>query len=1045
MKNKKFLCLTIFFICLFAISTVNASEVNDDVGCVVDKDFSESGINSISTDIGHHSSDSMYSNELDISNSLKGMPMESDDILPSLYSESNDVSKNRLANTNKDIVAAVANGTFADLKDLVSGKSNTTITLSRNYTNTASYSGGIIINGNNVVIRGSSDNIIIDAKSQGIFKITGNNVTISGITFKNAKSTNGSAIFWQGSNGYLNNCNFINCTGLNGGAIFWNSDMGRINKCYFENCSVRGDHCAGGAIYFNSSFGTIKYCIFNNCKSYAPGNYSWGGALYLNGKGIFTENSNFTKCTSSAYNGYDYGDAIYAYNVTDGGLRSCNFVNCTTSRSQSSIYWHGGNGTMQNCNLEKSNFLLAYNLNSEYVSTFKIENSNFFNSKVSLSGPNITIYKSNFTNSSEISIYSGDGNSENAIILLSNFCNNTYLDIKNARNFSISYSNFYNFSGANCGVLGKLTNCNFENCTSAIRWGGIGGNITDCKFINCSTNNGNLIHLSGGNGTIKNCEFINTTGHHIIRNEDNLNINDCNFTGNSVDYIIYNIKNPFLDNRRLILNNNFVDEGIFVYNMGRISSPTLFVVESKTINYGEMINTTGYLYDLTGRNKYNLIVDSGKEIGSTLQSSENFPIILKVGNESNTGKLINDHISFTNVDTSKLSVGSYLFNSNLNSRYTDLVHEGKLIINKANVNLIIQNIENLKYGDNVSSVTVVSNLSTLEPITLVFYKGGVEYVKDIFDAGSYNVVATLENNNYNNNVVSKKFTVNKYPINIVSDGLTSIYKMNNYFKIQAFDSDNLEVNGVDLIIDIYRGEDIFKTVNLNTDSNGIAKYDVSDLPIGDYNVVIRISNENYDGGKTSFIQINKIPTKLTSPIVTATYGVNKYLTITLKDASGNLLANKKVTVKVGSISKNVTTNSNGQVSVLISKLIPKTYVASIIFAGDDYYDKSSTTASVVVKKATPKLTAKAKTFRRSVKTKKYSITLKNNKGKVMKNTKVTLRVNKKTYSVRTNSKGVATFKITNLKKKGKFRAVVKYAGSKYYNKVTKKPIITIKA
>ena len=28
-----------------------------------------------------------------------------------------------------------------------------------------------------------------------------------------------------------------------------------------------------------------------------------------------------------------------------------------------------------------------------------------------------------------------------------------------------------------------------------------------------------------------------------------------------------------------------MDEGIFVYNMGRISSPTLFVVESKTINY----------------------------------------------------------------------------------------------------------------------------------------------------------------------------------------------------------------------------------------------------------------------------------------------------------------------------------------------------------------------------------------------------------------------------------------------------------------------------
>ena len=167
--------------------------------------------------------------------------------------------------------------------------------------------------------------------------------------------------------------------------------------------------------------------------------------------------------------------------------------------------------------------------------------------------------------------------------------------------------------------------------------------------------------------------------------------------------------------------------------------------------------------------------------------------------------------------------------------------------------------------------------------------------------------------------------------------------------------------------------------------------------------------------------------------------------ITLKDASGNILSNKKLTVKVGSIIKNVTTNTKGQVSILISKLVPKTYTASISFAGDNYYVKSSATASVVVKKATPKLTAKAKTFKRSVKTKKYTITLKTNNGKVMKNIKVSLRVNKKTFYAKTNKKGVATFKITNLKKKGKFTAVVKYAGSKYYNKVTKKPKITIKA
>ena len=62
----------------------------------------------------------------------------------------------------------------------------------------------------------------------------------------------------------------------------------------------------------------------------------------------------------------------------------------------------------------------------------------------------------------------------------------------------------------------------------------------------------------------------------------------------------------------------------------------------------------------------------------------------------------------------------------------------------------------------------------------------------------------------------------------------------------------------------------------------------------------------------------------------------------------------------------------------------------------------------------------------------------------MKGVKVTLKVNKKTYSAKTNSKGKATFKITKLTKKGKFNAAITYKGNKYYKKVTKKTKITIK-
>lgn len=89
---------------------------------------------------------------------------------------------------------------------------------------------------------------------------------------------------------------------------------------------------------------------------------------------------------------------------------------------------------------------------------------------------------------------------------------------------------------------------------------------------------------------------------------------------------------------------------------------------------------------------------------------------------------------------------------------------------------------------------------------------------------------------------------------------------------------------------------------------------------------------------------------------------------------------------------------------------PKSYNARITFIGNVNYVKSTVNVKVTVKKATPKITAKSITFKKSVKTKKYKITLKDNQNKLMKNIKVVLKLNKKTYTAKTNKKGVATFK-----------------------------------
>ena len=62
------------------------------------------------------------------------------------------------------------------------------------------------------------------------------------------------------------------------------------------------------------------------------------------------------------------------------------------------------------------------------------------------------------------------------------------------------------------------------------------------------------------------------------------------------------------------------------------------------------------------------------------------------------------------------------------------------------------------------------------------------------------------------------------------------------------------------------------------------------------------------------------------------------------------------------------------------------------------------------------------------KTKKYTITLKTNPGAELKKAKVTLKIKGKTYSAKTNKKGIATVSFKNLKV-GKYPVVVKYLKS----------------
>ncbi|MEE0935867.1 MAG: hypothetical protein U0L42_09355 [Methanobrevibacter sp.] len=291
---------------------------------------------------------------------------------------------------------------------------------------------------------------------------------------------------------------------------------------------------------------------------------------------------------------------------------------------------------------------------------------------------------------------------------------------------------------------------------------------------------------------------------------------------------------------------------------------------------------------------------------------------------------------------------------------------------------------------------------------------------------------------------TKSMKNTKEATQITAPDITTTYNTNTNFVITLKNNQNNPISNAAISIDLGTGAKAY-----TTNSNGQVTISTKDLSPKTYDANIKYNgDDNYlPSTATAKITINnqtKQTTQITASSVTTTYNMNKDFVITLTNDQNSPITDVQITVNFGTGAKPYTTNSNGQVKISTATLVPKTYTVKIAFDGNDNYMESSSTAKVIVKKATPKFTAKAATFKKSVKTKKYTITLKNNKNQVMKKVKVTLKVKGKTYSATTNTKGKATFKITKLTKKGKYTATIKYNGNKYYNKLSKNIKITVK-
>lgn len=372
---------------------------------------------------------------------------------------------------------------------------------------------------------------------------------------------------------------------------------------------------------------------------------------------------------------------------------------------------------------------------------------------------------------------------------------------------------------------------------------------------------------------------------------------------------------------------------------------------------------------------------------------------------------------------------------------------------------VVFNINNKNYTAKISSGKSVLNITGLNT--------GNYTVK-----ASYNGDSNFNSSSASTNVPFKKIIITKIVYNNMTTGpvKSSDGRIGNYFVVKLTDDKNNPLAGLPIQIG-FNG----KIYDKNTTSNGAAKLQIN-LPREDIYTfaVCFLGDDDYQGSfEVAKITVNKKypkPNKanesttgtsvsvnkttdrvktsiqykdmVTTSVLSADGRIGQYFTVKLVDKNNKALAGLPIKIGFNGKIYDKNTTSDGAASLQINLPRVTTYTFAIAYLGDSNYQGSFAVAKITVKAQNPKLTAKSQSFKASAKTKKVSATLLTAKGNPIKKQKISFTVNGKTYTGKTNSKGVATANIS-LNKKGTYSLAVKFAGMNGCNAKTTKTTVKI--
>ncbi|AWX33168.1 Ig-like domain repeat protein [Methanosphaera sp. BMS] len=880
----------------------------------------------------------------------------------------------------------------------------------------------------------------------------GGNLTItqSNLTQNTATGQNygyGGAIHNYAGTINITNANITNNTATgqldgSGGAIYnYGGTLTITDSNLTQNKATGQTYGLGGAIY-NTGSGTLTITQSNLTQNKATGHYGWGGAIYNNGGNLTITQSNLTQ--NKATGQYVVGGAIYNSNGGNLNITQSNLNNNTASTDGGAIYNYGLL-TIIHSILENNK---AGNPNDGTGRGGAIHNG----------GESFNISNSTLTNNTAYKDGAAIYNNRGVVVVEENnfIANNAP---KNGEPIKIAEGSQNVKIEDNIGDDTTEYNNTIYTNTTGQGSARVVGNVFYDEKVNTT------LTISSNNTNPYVYDVINLTFHLTDVNNKNLSnqqidikINNQEQTLQTNQYGIAYLEYMPVNNQTITVNASHPETTSYKYSTRSILIPvekintTLNISKSdETVYVNKTFNITVELLDvdkngvkdanitLTIKNTTdtlltynNLTGENGKLIYPvTVNNNDTITVEAKYANESTVYKDASATLEF-NVEYEQLNTTIEATINNTQPYVNDTINITYTLKDQLGYTLPGQNIL-VTIKDQTNTITTNN-----EGIA------SIEYTPT--NNQTTTITATYKANNpYQENSTTIQITANKIDtqLTLTVSNNTPINNTPINITVTLTDTDDNKLTNQN--ITITTGD---KTFTVKTNNNGIVTQTYMATTLGKQTITATYNgNSQYiNSTATTSITVKKINTKLSVKVSNSTPVNNTNITITatLTDADNKAIANQNITIKVSDKTFNIKTNNNGIATQTYTPTKVEKQTITATYNGDSQHNSSTATTNITVKKINTKIDLKVSNTTPINNTQvTITVTLTDADGNKLANQQVTLNINGKTVTAKTNNNGIVTQNYTPTKVETQ-NITATYTGDSRYNNSTKTIKITVK-